>query len=174
MGRAFPLASLANALVVPGASCCCCSSCLRALVWRIIGNTKSRPELAGMAECHQWRTNTDPSQGGFWEPDELQHLELPVPPFLPLCFTACGHPVPCPEPGWHLKPSDPCHKLSSAVQTLSNAQPALGEHWVPQLRDLGRSEGRFDLPEGGRGGECHKGSTHIPPTGGRSSSARYT
>lgn len=97
MGRASPLASLANGLVVPGASAALAPAALRALVWRNISNPKSRPDLTGMAQCHQWRTNTDPSQGGFLEQDELQHLELPGPPFLPLCFTDCGHPVPVPR-----------------------------------------------------------------------------
>lgn len=39
--------------------CCSCSSCLCIPVWRNRGNIESRPDLAGMAMCHQQITNTD-------------------------------------------------------------------------------------------------------------------
>lgn len=135
---------------------------LCALVWTNISNPKSHPDPAGMAESHQWRANTDPSsQGGFLEPDELRHLELPAPPFLPLCFT-----------DWPLCPCAP--SLGGTLNPLicaTNTQQCP----VSSGRALGASaEGSWADLKGGLTllGAAGVGSaTHTSPVGGRSSSA---
>lgn len=106
----------------------------------------------------------DPSQGGFLEPDELQHLELPVPPFLPLCFTDCGHPVPVPEPGWHLEPSDPCHELGQCREDTEQRPAgfgrALGASAEGPLADL---KGGLILPGAAEVGSATKAPrTSLP------------